>query len=110
MNFNTYYYKAKVIRIYGGDTITVLVDLGFSLTQKMNIRLYGINTPEIRGEERPEGLISRDYLRSLITDKDVIIETFKDKTGKYGRMLATIYLDDLNVNEHLITEGYAEKY
>ena len=109
-NFNPYIYKAKVISIYDGDTITVLCDCGFNITVEMKLRLLGIDTPELRGEERPEGLISKEYLVSLIGDRDVLIETKKDKTGKYGRMLATIYLDDLNIKEHLITEGYAKRY
>ena len=76
----------------------------------MKLRLLGIDTPELRGDEREDGLVSRDYMRGLVLDKEVLIETYKDRTGKYGRMLATIHLDGLNVNEHLITEGYAERY
>ena len=45
-----YQYKAKVIDVYDGDTITAMVDLGFYHFQQMKFRLYGIDTPEIRGE------------------------------------------------------------
>ena len=110
MEFNPYYYNAEIIKVYDGDTVTAVVDLGFDVKVKMKLRLLGIDTPELRGDERPEGLVSRDYLRGMILDKNVLIETKKDKSGKYGRMLATIYLDDLNINEHLIQEGYAEIY
>lgn len=104
-----YEYKAKVVKVYDGDTITALIDLGFGVTFKEKIRLYGINTPEIRGKERPDGLISRDRLRDRILDKDVIIKTFKDKKGKYGRYIAEIYLEEENINEWLVSEGLAEK-
>ena len=111
-----YVYKAKIVKVYDGDTVTAVVDLGFGITNTIKIRLYGIDTPEIRGDERPDGLVSRDRLRELILDKEVIIKTIKDRTGKYGRYLAEIYQWDgtqqnrISVNEMLITEGLAEKY
>jgi len=85
------------------------IDLGFNITNKIKIRLYGINAPEIRGEQRPEGLKSRDYLRSLILDKDIIIQTLKDKKGKYGRYIGIIHLEDKNINELLVESGHAVK-
>lgn len=108
--FNPYLYKAKIISVYDGDTCVAEIELGFDIIFKQKLRLYGINTPELRGEEREQGLISRDYVRELILNKEVIIETQKDKTGKYGRYLATIYIDGINLNEKLVTEGYAKEY
>lgn len=69
--FNPYYYNAKVLNVYD-------VDFGFSIRMEMRIRLWGIDTPEIRGKERPDGLISRDYLREMILGKNIILETIKD--------------------------------
>lgn len=86
------------------------VSLGFDITMRKKIRLLGINTPEIRGDERDAGLVARDRMRELIDDKDVIIVTHKDRGGKYGRLLATIYLDGININQLLIDEGLAEVY
>lgn len=77
---------------------------------KQKVRLLGINTPEVRGKERELGLISRDRLRELIDGKDVIIVTHKDKGGKYGRLLATIYLDGVNINQQLVDGGFAKAY
>ncbi len=107
-----YKYKATVVSVYDGDTITVNIDLGFGvILQKKKIRLYGINTPEVRGEERERGLVSRDYLRELIDGKEIILETIRDKTVKYGRYLGIIHFDIIdelvNVNELLVTEGLA---
>lgn len=104
-------YRAFVRKVYDGDTITVDFDLGFDILLKnQKIRLAGINTPEVRGEQRAEGLISRDALRSRIANKWIIIKTEKDKKGKYGRWIGTVILDDENINEWLINEGYAKVY
>ena len=106
-----YEYKALVTKVYDGDTITVDIDLGFGVCLKgQKIRLLGIDTPEIRGVEREEGLRSRDVLRGKIINKWVSIKTFKDKKGKYGRWLGEVWLDDLCMNEWLLTEGYAKPF
>ena len=106
-----YEYKATVTKVYDGDTITVDFDLGFGiLIRKQKIRLLGINTPEVRGSEKPQGIISRDALRQRILGKVVIVKTFKDKKGKYGRWLAEVYVEDENINQWLINEGYAKEY
>lgn len=104
-----YEYKAKIIKVYDGDTVTAVIDLGFNVSITEKVRLYGLDAPEVRGDERPDGLISRDRLRDRILDQDVIIKTQKDKKGKYGRYIAEIYLEDENINEWLITEGLAER-
>ncbi|MEZ4778894.1 MAG: thermonuclease family protein [Flavobacteriaceae bacterium] len=105
-----YQYKAKIIDVYDGDTVTAVVDLGFLHFQEMKLRLYGINTPELKGEERDRGLQIRDILRELILDKEVMIHSYKDKQGKYGRYLATIFLEGLNINNWLVDEGHAVVY
>lgn len=106
-----YAYSAIVTEVYDGDTITADVDLGFKTWRHgEKLRLFGIDAPEVRGEERPEGLKSRDALRERILNKDVIICTIKDKTGKFGRYLAEIYLDDENINQWLIENNHAQPY
>jgi micrococcal nuclease len=108
-----YFYHAIVTDIYDGDTIRVNIDLGFNtwiFDQKL--RLYGIDTPEIRGEERPFGLIARDFVCKRIPVGTYIqVLTQRDATGKYGRYLATIFYDDgKNLNEELLLSGNADKY
>jgi len=106
-----YTYKARCVSVYDGDSITLDIDLGFNhwmLNQK--IRLLGIDTPEIRGTERPEGLASAERLRGLIEGKDVMMVSHRDRAGKYGRWLATIYLDNTNINQLLLEEGWAKTY
>lgn len=105
-----YEYKIKkVLKVYDGDTITVEVDLGFGVTKKEVFRLMYINTPEVRGVEREKGLISRDWLRKrLETDKDIIVKSFKDSKGKYGRYLGEVFIDNISINSELVSLGLAE--
>lgn len=110
-----YWYKAKVVSVYDGDTIRVKLDLGFGIStggsKGESLRLYGVNTPELRGAEKERGKMVRDELRKLIDGKDVTIQTLKDKTGKYGRYLAKVYtVAGICVNDWLIENGYAEEY
>lgn len=105
-----YNYRARITSVYDGDTCTALVDLGFRITFEIKIRLLGIDTPELKGEEREMGLKSKARLEELILNKDVIIKTDKDKTEKYGRWLAEIFVGDVNVNQTLLSEGLARKY
>jgi micrococcal nuclease len=104
-----YRYKAKVKSVYDADTITVDVDLGFYMTMRdQKMRLFGINAPEMRGPEKEQGTISRDYVREAILDKEIEIETIKDKKGKYGRWLCVVWLGDRNINQELIDKELAE--
>ena len=106
-----YEYRAFVRKVYDGDTVTVDIDLGFEVMLKgQKIRLVRINAPEVRGEQREEGLKSRDALRGKIGNRWVKIKTQKDKKGKYGRWLGEIWYEDECVNDWLITEGHAKVY
>ena len=106
-----YAYKAEITKVYDGDTVTANIDLGFRTWRRgEKLRLWGIDAPEVRGESRPEGLKSRDALRERVLGKSVIVCTIKDKTGKYGRYLAEIFLDDVNINHWLMEAGHAGPY
>ena len=119
MDDTTYHYNAHVDSVYDGDTITVTLDLGLKIKIKEKLRLSRINTPEIRGDEREDGLVARDRLRELILGKDIIVQTTKDKKGKYGRYIADIWLKSeelapypsdpwVNINDLLVEESLAE--
>jgi micrococcal nuclease len=107
-----YTYKATIVDVYDGDTVTAVVDLGFRINFTIKIRLAGIDTPEIRGTERHQGLISKQRLEELILNKEVILHTQKDRQEKFGRWLGVIYLPNSNVsiNEQLLKEGLADPY
>jgi len=108
-----YHYKAIVTSVYDGDTITVDIDLGMGVWLKgQKIRLLGVNTPEIRGEERDVGILAQQFVRNAILHKEVILETIKDSKGKYGRWLANVYPPDysMSLNDVLLLEGHATEY
>jgi len=110
-----YKYKANVERIVDGDTIDVIIDLGFKITTNQRIRLAGINTPETynvkkTSEEYQKGLAAKNFVMERIemNNSVIIIETNKD-TGKYGRYIGTIWLPDneTSLNDELVEKGYA---
>lgn len=113
MDEQRYHYRAVIKSVYDGDTCTADIDLGLHIwAHDEKLRLYGINAPELRGDERPEGLKARDYLRSMIDGREVMIQTIKDKKGKYGRYLARIWLKDeagnwADVNKQMVDAGHA---
>lgn len=112
MNNPDFTYRAIVKSVYDGDTITVDLDLGcWTWRHNETLRLWGIDTPEVRGIERPEGLESRDWLREkLPVGTEIVVQTRKDSTGKYGRLLATLWLDGMNLNIEMVRLGLAETY
>jgi len=113
MDENLYHYRACVTEVYDGDTCTVNIDLGLNTWfHGEKVRLYRINTPELRGEERPRGLLARDFLRGLIDGKEILLQTIKDRREKYGRYLAEIWLSDgtgcwVNINDRMVSDGHA---
>ncbi len=109
-----YEYKATVHRIIDGDTVDVTINLGFEMTTKQRIRLYGINTPETRTrdlEEKKRGKASKARLLELINtgDRQIILQTLK--RGKYGRILGKLLHPETreNYNRTLLKEGHAVK-
>jgi len=113
-----YVYKAIVRSIYDADTLRADIDLGFGVWLKnQSIRWLKIDAWEMRGEEREKGIIARDRVRELIQDKEIIIKTYKDDKGKYGRWLAEVYYAeetvlewDNTINQQLINENHAIPY
>jgi micrococcal nuclease len=112
-----YEYAATVIGVVDGDSVRLDVDLGFSIRQRMALRLWGIDAPEIVGETRAAGEAARDFLRGLLpVGAKVRITTFKDKGDKYGRLLANVWLsavpapDDASVNRRMLDAGHAVAY
>ena len=110
-----YQYKIKKFdRIIDGDTVDILIDVGFDITIKQRVRLLNIDAAEVRTkdlEEKERGLAAKDWLeKELSREGDWIINTTKD--DKYGRILGELYLvgDPVTVNEKMINEGIAEVY
>jgi len=111
------YFVKDVTSVVDGDTIDVIIDLGFDILFQSRVRLAGIDTPESRTKDLKEkalGLESKEYLKKQLKDaKSVIIKTEKmNSTEKFGRILGWLYIngDTVSVNDHMINDGYAWGY
>ena len=111
------YYVREVKNVVDGDTIDVILDLGFNILFEQRVRLAGIDTPESRTTDKMEkvlGLESKEYLKKrIMAAKNVVIKTEKmDSSEKYGRILGWIYLDGEgnSINTEMIEKGYAWGY
>ena len=111
------YYVRKVENVVDGDTIDVLIDLGFDILFASRVRLAGIDTPESRTSDKAEkvlGLEAKEYLKKQLKDaKSVVIRTEKmDSSEKYGRILGWVYIngESESVNNKMINDGYAWGY
>ena len=111
----------EIVKVLDGDTIDVLIDLGFDLFKKERVRIAGVDTPEKRTrdlEEKELGIHATNWLKeklesTLAGDDQLFIRTeLVGGTGKYGRLLGWCYIGDseLSLNEQMITEGYAWEY
>lgn len=120
-----YEYKAIVERVVDGDTIDVIIDLGFKTWKKVRVRMEGINTPESRTrdlEEKKRGLAAKDRLVEILKYNNNECTLKVSGVGKFGRAIASVYVDtlspasdkssmtEINVNKQLIEEGHAVAY
>jgi micrococcal nuclease len=111
------YYVKEVTKVVDGDTIDVVIDLGFDISFTSRVRLAGIDTPESRTKDLAEkalGLESKKYLADRIkAAKNVVIRTEKiNSSEKFGRILGWLYLDgeSNSINHEMIEKGYAWGY
>lgn len=101
-------YPALIREAYDADTVRADIWQGLrTIRENEALRLAGLDAWEITGAERERGLAARDALRGLILGKWVIVRTFDDKPDKYGRLLAVVWLGQLNVNRWLVEHGHA---
>ena len=111
----------KLKKVVDGDTIDVIIDLGFDLYKTERVRVAGIDTPEKRTrdlEEKALGIDATNWMKDKLTETikgedELSIRTeLKGGMGKYGRLLGWLYVgeSDISLNEQMITEGYALAY
>jgi micrococcal nuclease len=110
-----YQYIATVNRVVDGDTLDIVVDLGFKMSWRANCRLTGLNAPELSStveETKKAAYAAKSYVESKIKPGDKVLVQSK-KLDKYGRPVANIYYgkDFANsLNKELLAEGLAVKY
>ena len=111
----------EIVKVLDGDTIDVLIDLGFDLFKKERVRIAGVDTPEKRTrdlEEKALGIDATNWMKknledTIAGDDELTIRTeLVGGMGKYGRLLGWLYVgeSDVSLNEIMIEQGYAWAY
>jgi micrococcal nuclease len=117
------HYRARCTKIVDGDTLDLVVDLGFRLNSTMRVRLWGIDTAEMndkdpalrkKAQEAKEFVILKVPTASAPDEWPLRIDTYKDP-DHFGRGLAVVhYLDaegkEISLNDELVAVGLAEIY
>ena len=114
MKLEKYNYDVEVKRVVDGDTVDVMIDLGFNTHIKRRVRMYGINAPESRTrdlEEKKRGLAAKERLKEILASDKIIMKSHGK--GKYGRILGELFVEkaqEISVNNMLVREGHANEY
>jgi len=113
-----YEYKCTVLRVVDGDTIDVMVDLGFETWVKKRVRLFGIDCPETRTRDRKEkkaGLKAKDFTEKMIVEFNNQCRIKSKGIGKFGRIIGEVFFDKSSeeiycLNDMLLDNGHAVPY
>jgi micrococcal nuclease len=107
-------YRLKVLaKVVDGDTVDLDLDLGFSLTLRQRVRLYGVDAPELRSKdpaEKARAQESQAFVSQWFAQPGaVLVRTTKEE--KYGRMLADCYREGApSLCTELLERGLAQPY
>lgn len=109
-----YEYHATLRRVVDGDTLDLAIDLGFECTLITRARLLGVNTPEVVGVSKQQGLAAAAFVQQWLDARggNVLVRSFKAKQReKYGRWLVEVWGSDGNacLNTELLDRGLATK-
>ena len=101
---------ARVVKVVDGDTIHVQID-----GKNETVRLIGIDTPEVVDPRKLVQCFGREAsekTKQLLSDREVVLvdDQSQGNRDKYNRLLRYVFVDDVNVNETLLLEGYAHEY
>jgi len=107
-----YEYNAQYVSNYDGDTIKFIADLGFGITKKITVRVAKINTPELRSKDshgKAKAYEAKNFVeQAMLGASQIVIRTYKDKKGKYGRYIADVLYDGMNLTEELVKKELGE--
>ena len=107
------YIVKEIVKIVDGDTVDIVLDLGFDVYRKERVRINRVDTPESNSKdvnEKKLAIEAKNYVSTwMINQKKIRIKTLKD--DKYGRLLGEFYGDgDVCLSDLLINGGYAWAY
>jgi endonuclease YncB( thermonuclease family) len=109
-------YAATIANIVDGDTLDADIDLGFRITVRQRVRLHGIDAPELHGATAAAGKAAREYLKTILAQRQTWTFRSMKPRDKYGRWLAIIYHYDeetnetTNVNRKMIEANHATPF
>lgn len=114
-------YRCTIKRVVDGDTVNIDIDLGFGIwVHNERVRLYGIDTPESRTrdlEEKKAGIYAKQCVETFLPiGSTQTLKTYKDKVGKYGRILGEFVIYDpeqdrqTTINEYMIRNKIGVAY
>ena len=111
-----YTYQCNIIRVIDGNTVDANIDLGFNVTIRQRIKLYGVNVSDIRSADekvRQQAIASKEKLAELLGN-EFVCETLVNKRGKAGRVMGKLTIDSqgskVDINQQLIDLGFAERF
>ena len=103
----------KYIKNYDADTITFNIPGTHPLIgKKINIRVSGVDTPEIRTKNKCEKSKARNAkkLVSNLLKNSTRIDLENIKRGKYFRIVADVVIDGKSLKNYLLKNGFAYSY
>lgn len=114
-----YTYDCVIKKVIDGDTADIDIDLGFDVWLKdQRVRFMGIDTPESRTSDEVEkvfGNYAKNFVKGYLPvgSKQTLV-TFKDGTGKFGRILADFMIPHhdghMSLVQHMINEHVGVAY
>ena len=111
-----YTYQCNTIRVIDGNTVDAIIDLGFNVTIRQRIKLYGVNVSDVRSTDetvRQQAIASKTKLTELLGN-EFVCETIVNKRGKAGRIMGKLTTDiqgsKVDINQQLINQGFAERF
>jgi micrococcal nuclease len=112
-NIQLYFYKPKDYRVIDGDSVEVHLDLGFDLTKKIQVRVFGVDTPEKVGKQKHAGIPVKTAIICLLKDRPFYVESVS--WGKYAkRVIGKIWIEYegslLNMTDFLLDREMALPY
>lgn len=106
--------EVYISKVKDGDTACFMIE-----EKEMDIRFDGIDTPESRRDKRDPDRTDKcilagkrvgEFVRTILEGKIVKLIINEDKKDKYGRILARLLLNEIDLSQYLVEIGYAKKY
>ena len=114
-----YTYEATIDRVIDGDTLLVVIEVGFGIKVHDKLRLRGIDTCELG---TPEGERAKKFVQEILpVGSTIVIKSHKSRTDSHGRFVVDVLYkegiedpeeilkDPVYLNQQLIDEGYAAR-